>query len=415
MKLGQALKMAIKSISSGKMRSLLTMLGVIIGIASVMVMVSYAKGQNMAIQEYYKSLGSNRINVYATHCDQRRTFEIYNILQQYCLKERGTIAAFAPNVQISGLNIQYGIKLLQEDNHETYPTIYLSNEQFSRCNNYKLARGREFQPFEIDQYSQVCVLGAATAKELFGFANPIHQKIQIGGVPFLVIGVYEPKAVNVGGKKEEQESIKEALEAQDRLVLLPYSMTRILNKNQPIQEFIVKAQNADTLPKAFSRLTAFLRNYAEQNGGSSDVSSSESFIKQDDEANKLQQRFLGGIAAISLLVGGIGIMNIMLVTVKERTREIGVRKAIGAERKSIITQFLIEAAVLCGVGGILGIVVGCVGTLILGKMTFNTVLLPDTSITVGSFVVSLLLGLIFGMYPAAKASRLPPVEALRAD
>ncbi|MGI6028373.1 MAG: ABC transporter permease [Candidatus Heteroscillospira sp.] len=391
------------------------MLGVIIGIASVIVMVSYAKGQNMAMQEYYKSLGSNRISVYATRNDKLRPFDVCMALQKYCLKEQETISAFAPDMQIGGVNIQYGTKRLSEENYNTYPTVYLSNEQFGQCNNYRLARGREPSPLEISRYHQVCVLGAATARELFDSSNPINQKIQINGHPFLVIGVYEPKAGKVAGKKEEQASIKEALEAQDRLILLPYSMTRILNQNQPVESFTVKAKNAYTLPKALSGLTVFCRDYSESYGGSSDVSSSDSFIQQDDEANKMQQRFLGGIAAISLLVGGIGIMNIMLVTVKERTREIGIRKAIGAERKSIITQFLIEAAVLCGAGGVLGVVTGCLGTLILGKITFDTILLPDAAITTGSLVISLLLGLIFGMYPAAKASRLPPVEALRTD
>jgi putative ABC transport system permease protein len=138
-------------------------------------------------------------------------------------------------------------------------------------------------------------------------------------------------------------------------------------------------------------------------------------MQQQDQANVLQQRFLGGIAAISLLVGGIGIMNIMLVTVTERTREIGIRKAIGAERRSIIVQFLIEAAMICGIGGILGIGVGYLGTLIMGKLSFNTILLPSAGITVGAFAISVALGIVFGLYPAAKASRLQPVDALRAD
>lgn len=158
-----------------------------------------------------------------------------------------------------------------------------------------------------------------------------------------------------------------------------------------------------------------MQEYTNRYGGWSNVFNDSGFVQQDNKANEMQQRFLGGIAAISLLVGGIGIMNIMLVTVKERTREIGIRKAIGAERKSIITQFLIEAAVLCGVGGILGIAVGYLGTLILGKVTFNTILLPDAGITIAAFAVSLFMGLIFGMYPATKASGLPPVDALRAD
>ena len=124
---------------------------------------------------------------------------------------------------------------------------------------------------------------------------------------------------------------------------------------------------------------------------------------------------LGGIAAISLLVGGIGIMNIMLVTVTERTREIGIRKAIGAERRSIITQFLIEAAMICGIGGIFGIIVGYLGTMIVGKLSFETILIPSAGITVGAFFISVALGILFGMYPAIKASALQPVEALRAE
>ena len=205
------------------------------------------------------------------------------------------------------------------------------------------------------------------------------------------------------------------MEAQDRLILLPHTMNRILNNNQAVSQFTVKAKDADALPRVVSGLTSFLQEYTKRYGGWSNVFNDSGFVQQDNKANEMQQRFLGGIAAISLLVGGIGIMNIMLVTVKERTREIGIRKAIGAERKSIITQFLIEAAVLCGVGGVLGIAVGYLGTLILGKVTFNTILLPDAGITIAAFAVSLLMGLIFGMYPAAKASGLPPVDALRAD
>ena len=414
MNLGQALKMAVKSISPRKLRSFLTMLGVIIGLASVMIMVSYAKGQNMAIQQYYKSLGSNRVTVSAS--TNNPSFESINtVLQRYCAKDHKNIAGFTPDETLYGLNIQYGIKTLISDNYETYPTIYLGNEQFSTCRNYTLSKGRDISPLDIDGFHQVCVLGAATAKELFGYSNPIDQKIRINGLPFTVIGIYQAKAEKVAGKKEDTEGIKSAMEAQDRLVLLPHTMNRILNNNQAVSQFTVKAKNADALPRVVSGLTSFLQEYTNRYGGWSNVFNDSGFVQQDNKANEMQQRFLGGIAAISLLVGGIGIMNIMLVTVKERTREIGIRKAIGAERKSIITQFLIEAAVLCGVGGILGIAVGYLGTLILGKVTFNTILLPDAGITIAAFAVSLLMGLIFGMYPAAKASGLPPVDALRAD
>ena len=146
------------------------------------------------------------------------------------------------------------------------------------------------------------------------------------------------------------------------------------------------------------------------------MDSNDVYKEQQGDATKMQQNFLGGIAAISLLVGGIGIMNIMLVTVTERTREIGIRKAIGAERRSIIAQFLIEAAVICSIGGIIGIAIGYVGTLIAGKLLLDgMILLPSIPITIGAFLFSVVLGILFGMYPAVKASGLQPVVALRAE
>ena len=415
MNLGQALKMAVKSISTSKLRSFLTMLGVIIGLASVMIMVSYAKGQNMAIQQYYKSLGSNRVTVSAS--TNNPSFESINtVLQRYCAKDHKNIAGFTPDETLYGLNIQYGIKTLISDNYETYPTIYLGNEQFSTCRNYTLSKGRDISPLDIDGFHQVCVLGAATAKELFGYSNPIDQKIRINGLPFTVIGIYQAKAEKVAVKKEDTEGIKSAMEAQDRLILLPHTMNRILNNNQAVSQFTVKAKDADALPRVVSGLTSFLQEYTKRYGGWSNVFNDSGFVQQDNKANEMQQRFLGGIAAISLLVGGIGIMNIMLVTVTERTREIGIRKAIGAERRSIIAQFLIEAAVICGIGGILGIIFGCMGSLIAGKFLLNGMILwPDQGIVMGAFLFSVVLGIIFGMYPAVKASGLQPVVALRAE
>lgn len=404
--------MAFKSISSGKLRSLLTMLGVIIGLAAVIIMVSYAKGQNMAIQQYYQSLGNNRITVYAS---SNNVQDIYSVLLQYCVKAKAEISGFTPDAQIyNDMNIQFGFKRLSSDNYDTYPSIYLGNEQFSLCKNYQILVGRDLSFLDIKDFKQVCVLGYATAKELFGASNPLHQAISINGIPFTVVGVYRAKAKKVAGTDEDAENISAALSAQDRMILLPFTATRLLNNNQSVQEFTVKAKSSDTLTAAITGLSGFLQQYI-GNSGYFSVYSNDSYIQENSEASAMQQRFLGGIAAISLLVGGIGIMNIMLVTVKERTREIGIRKAIGAERKSIIAQFLIEAAVLCGIGGLLGIIIGYFGTLVLGKVTFNTILLPDASVTLGAFIISVALGIIFGLYPAAKASRLPPVEALRAE
>ena len=194
-----------------------------------------------------------------------------------------------------------------------------------------------------------------------------------------------------------------------------------MNNNYNIDSYVVKAKSAQATVEAMTKLDAFLNGLFPMNAdgnrdnGSFYVNSNNSSAEQVQSQSNMQSLVLGAIAGISLLVGGIGIMNIMLVTVTERTREIGIRKAIGAERRSIITQFLIEAAMICGIGGVFGIIVGYLGTMIVGKLSFETILIPSAGITVGAFFISVALGILFGMYPAIKASALQPVEALRAE
>ena len=198
-----------------------------------------------------------------------------------------------------------------------------------------------------------------------------------------------------------------------------------MNNNYNIDSYVVKAKSAQATVEAMTKLDAFLNGLFPMNAdgnrdnGSFYVNSNNSSAEQVQSQSNMQSLVLGAIAGISLLVGGIGIMNIMLVTVTERTREIGIRKAIGAERSSIITQFLIEAAVICGIGGLIGIGIGYVGTMIAGKLMENVfegmILTPDPMIAIGAFLFSVVLGILFGMFPAIKASGLQPVEALRAD
>ena len=436
MNLTQAIKMAAKSIFSNKGRSALTMLGIIIGLAAVIVLVSYAQGQNMAMNAYYESMGTNVINVYAYSWGGGGQRDVGKEINNYCLQLDG-VAGITPNGYVySSPTIKYESKTLSRNQgggmigmvgpgvsvspgmggQNDYPEIRMGNDYFGVCNGFSIARGREFSYLELENMSQVCVLGAATAEYLFGLTDPIDKTISINGRPFRVIGVYKSKGANVDlGNNEESQWMEESIKRQDRLVVLPYTMTRYFNDNEPINEYIVKAKTSGDVKNITTALSSFLPTIINTNEGSFGIDNPQAWQDQNNEANELQQRFLGGVAAISLLVGGIGIMNIMLVTVTERTREIGIRKAIGAERRSIITQFLIEAAMICGIGGIFGIIVGYLGTLIVGKLSFGTILLPSAEITVGAFVISVILGIIFGMYPAIKASGLQPVEALRAD
>ena len=435
MKLGQAVKMAAKSIFSNVGRSVLTMLGIIIGLAAVIILVSYAQGQNAALRAYYESMGNNTISLYAYSYGNSGPQDVGSLIYDYCLQLDDVVGVTPNGYVYSSPTIKYESKTLSQNNgsggimmgggvivspsgggyNEDYPQIYLGNDKFGLCNDYEIAKGRDLSYLDVEKSNQVCVLGAATAEYLFSFADPIDKTITVDGMPFRVIGVYKSKGNTQIGGREEDQWMQESMKQLDRMILLPSTMTRYFNNNDPIQDYVVKVRDAGSIAKVTTSILGYLSGIIDTNNGYYGVNSNEEYLQQEDEATAMQQRFLGGIAAISLLVGGIGIMNIMLVTVTERTREIGIRKAIGAERRSIVTQFLIEASMICGIGGIVGIIVGYLGTLIVGKLSFNTILIPNPGTAVAAFLVSVALGIIFGLYPAVKASGLQPVVALRAE
>ena len=435
MNITQAIKMAVKSISSNKGRSALTMLGIIIGLAAVIILVSYAQGQNAALRAYYESMGNNTISLYAYSYGNSGPQDVGSLIYDYCLQLDDVVGVTPNGYVYSSPTIKYESKTLSRNNgsggimmgggvivspsgggyNEDYPQIYLGNDKFGLCNDYEIAKGRDLSYLDVEKSNQVCVLGAATAEYLFSFADPIDKTITVNGMPFRVIGVYKSKGNTQIGGREEDQWMQESMKQLDRMILLPSTMTRYFNNNDPIQDYVVKVRDAGSIAKVTTSILGYLSGIIDTNNGYYGVNSNEEYLQQEDEATAMQQRFLGGIAAISLLVGGIGIMNIMLVTVTERTREIGIRKAIGAERRSIVTQFLIEASMICGIGGIVGIIVGYLGTLIVGKLSFNTILIPNPGTAVAAFLVSVALGIIFGLYPAVKASGLQPVVALRAE
>ena len=415
MNLWQAFKMAFKSISMKKTRSFLTMLGIIIGVASVVIMVSVVQGQNRQTMEMFEKLGDNKITVQAYGYYDTNN-ETSQKLYDYCLTMSDLVEGITPDVEINETaTVQYGAKTIRINDWnngnydwQTAMHIKLGSDQYGVCNNYTLAGGREMSYLDVEKTNAVCVLGAGAKEALFDFTDPVGEYITINGQPFKVVGYYE--AVDLEGWNE-----------LDNIIVLPYTFNRSMNNNYNIDSYVVKAKSAQATVEAMTKLDAFLNGLFPMNAdgnrdnGSFYVNSNNSSAEQVQSQSNMQSLVLGAIAGISLLVGGIGIMNIMLVTVTERTREIGIRKAIGAERRSIITQFLIEAAMICGIGGVFGIIVGYLGTMIVGKLSFETILIPSAGITVGAFFISVALGVIFGMYPAIKASALQPVEALRAE
>ena len=419
MNIRQAVKMAWKSIVGKKGRSMLTMLGVIIGIAAVMTIVSTMNGYTVKTMEQYSAMGSNKINVniyswvYVEDANGNVVSagkDYFPDLYDYCKSLSEYVVGVTPQAYVSA-TVVYGTK--NSDNFQwdwetqtgqQRPEIYYGSDQYSACNNLTIMKGRDLSELDIKRYNQVCVMGSQAAETFFGAANPVGKVIQLNGQSFDVVGVYAPRLTGA----DAQGSFI------DNIIVLPYTARRVLG-GDVMEEFVVKARDSESVKEATARLQTFLNGLVDQSTGSAWVNSDQRWQQSMNEQMGMISLVLGGIAAISLLVGGIGIMNIMLVTVTERTREIGIRRAIGAQRGSIVTQFLIEAAMLCGIGGIIGILLGTAGSLVAGKLLFQMTIFPAGWITFGAFSLSVALGVIFGIYPAAKAAKLQPVEALRAE
>jgi putative ABC transport system permease protein len=397
----QSFKMALKSITDNKARSILTMLGIIIGVAAVIIMVSVVQGANQWSKEYYEKMGTNKISVYAW---SYRGTDISQDLYEYCLGLDDLVMGVTPNIQSwNSRGVKY--KTNNTENMSSGCQIYLGSDQFSICNNFTIESGRDLSNLDIKKYNQVVVLGAGIKDYLFGARDPLGEKVTIGGNTFTVIGVYKAK----DPPKDENSY------SMDNMVVVPYTMNRMLNNSTTIEDFSIKATGPKQATEAATLIQGYLSGLITQENGYFYVQSENQWIDESDQQTKMMSYVVGGIAGISLLVGGIGIMNIMLVTVTERTREIGIRKAIGGSRRSIIMQFLIEAAVVCCCGGIIGVLLGYLGTVVAGKLILDLFLLPSVGMTIAAVGFSVVLGIIFGMYPAVKASGLQPVEALRAD
>ena len=412
----QAFKMAWKSIAGKKGRSALTILSIFIGIAAVMTIVSVMEGMKEEMMKQLNAMGSNRLTVYMYSWmydadGNDISPDYFPDLYDYCQSMKETVVGVTPNRQANA-TVVYGTK--NSANMETKydeqwnlisgpPTIYFGSDQYSACSNLTLAKGRDLAYLDMQSYNQVCVIGAEAAKIFFGTVDPVGKEVKINGNKFTVVGVYAPRG-------EEGEN---RINQMDNIFVIPYTMTRLLGGS--VDQYTVKVRSSEDMTEVTSRLGGFLKGLIPQGTGGYDVYNEGQWQQYQNETMYTISMVLGGIASISLLVGGIGIMNIMLVTVTERTREIGIRRAIGAQRASIVTQFLIEAGMLCGMGGVVGIAVGTVGSVVVSRLMYQMTVYPPVWVGLAAFALSVALGVLFGSYPAIKASKLQPVEALRAE
>lgn len=391
-----ALRMALDSILEKKGRSFLTMLGIIIGVTAVLVLVAMVSGYNADITAYYEKLGVNKVNVTVSWYDSTRAPDVESALYTYGNETLSDVVeGVSPDVSVI-LPVKYRTTTLDSD------TIYFGSDQFSVCNNYTLESGRDITAFDIEQRSSVCVLGSYVADSLFQYSDPIGETVYIAGEPFTVVGTYYQKD---GGTES----------SMDDMVAVPYTKNRSLLLSDSITQYVVKVGRSDDMDSVINSLEQFLSETIDSQVGEYELENGNSAMTESTEEMTSMTVVLGGIAGIALLVGGIGIMNIMLVTVTERTREIGIKKSIGAPRREIVGQFMVEAAILSALGGLIGIGLGFLLSLVLGKAMYDLILLPSALVTVGAFGFSVAIGLIFGIYPAVKASNLQPVDALRAD
>lgn len=391
-----SIKMALDSILEKKGRSFLTMLGIIIGVGSVLILVTVVQGYNADITSYYEKLGVNKVTLDISYFDRTNTLDITDDFIYFINNSLADdTLGVTPASELSGTVKYMG-------NRNTTAEINLGNEQWSVCNNYVIDKGRDLLEIDMEKRSNVCVIGSYAAESLFGYIDPIGKEITIAGYPFEVVGVYYQK----DGTAED---------SMDDMIVIPYTMNRTMEGTSSVKSFTVKVNITDKVDGVIEKIEEWCNENLNTNTTSYTITDGNQALTESNDELASISLVLGGVAGIALLVGGIGIMNIMLVTVTERTREIGIKKAIGAKRRVIVGQFLVEASVLSAVGGFIGIIIGYTGSLVIGKAIYDLILFPDEIVTLGAVLFSVAIGIGFGLYPAIKASGLQPVDALRAD
>lgn len=388
----QAYKMAVKSIRSNKVRSFLTMLGVIIGVSSVIAAVGFAQGSTKSITDTISSMGTNLIQVNIMGRNSNRNVT-YSQIKKFSEENSDDIAAVAPQSN-SSATVKYKI-----NNRNT--NVLGTSPDYQTIKSVSAQSGRFLIQSDLEVMQKVAVVGTAVVNDIFEGKDPIGEKIKINGQLFTVVGVLEEKD---GGQDQ----------GADDIVIIPVSVSQRLFRSGAIRNFAIQATGPDTVESAMEKLEKFLINTYKSTDAFRVFNQAE-MLENLDSMTGTMTAVLAGIAAISLIVGGIGIMNIMLVSVTERTREIGIRKAIGAKKKNILVQFLIEAIILTGFGGVLGVAIGIsIIHFIIGGFDLVPEVYSIPWILI-SFGISLGVGVTFGLFPAYKAASLNPIEALRSE
>ena len=389
-----SLKMALRSIASNRMRAILTMLGIIIGVMALVVLVSLVSGATSSVTEAVSSLGSSMVTV--TIEDDKGKPITLETLDAWMQEEK--IGPISPQIRDS-------LTATGKEGRSSI-TVYGTTAAYYDIQGLQLATGRWLKTTDIQNNSYVCVINKTAAEELIGYADCVGEAISINSVSYTIVGVLS----------DDEDSLTAVFSSGSLVAYIPYtSLIRLSTTAQSkVTSFYVSAADGYTVEDAEDAITNILMERFEEDEDAFSVSSQNILEETMSSITSVLTILLGGIAAISLIVGGIGIMNIMLVTVTERTREIGIRKAIGASRGTILLQFLMEAVVLCMLGCGLGIflswsILQIVNTVV---ASLDMVFRLDPGVVLVAVVFCFIIGVIFGLYPANKAAKMKPIDAL---
>ncbi|NJD38505.1 MAG: FtsX-like permease family protein [Geobacter sp.] len=404
--LAQALRIALRALRVNKMRSFLTMLGIIIGIAAVIAMMAVGSGASYVISQQIASIGSNILLIIPGSTTSSGIRTGSGGVQTLTYEDSRAIMQECPSVELASGTIRGSGQVVY--GNQNWSTLLMgATPELFIFREWPVSSGRSISSSDVDGAAKVCLIGRTIAQTLFGDEDPLGKMIRIKKVPFTVVGVLEAKGQSPQGTD------------QDDVIFLPLrtAQRKLLGSQFPnsVGAILVKARSEELLASAEEEITALLnQRHRITNGKDPDftVRNLSEILAVAEQSAKAMSLLLGAVASISLIVGGIGIMNIMLVSVTERTREIGIRMAIGAKRNDILLQFLTEAVLLTLLGGILGIVLGAGGATVVSSILSWPTLISPVAITV-AVLFSGAVGIFFGFYPARKAAGLNPIEALR--
>jgi putative ABC transport system permease protein len=398
------IKIAVRALLRNKLRTLLTMLGMIIGVGAVIAMVGIGNGAKAQIESNIASFGQNLIMVFSGSMTRGGVHTGWGSAGTLTIEDAEAILREIPGVKIVSPEVQSSAQIAA-GNQNWFTRVSGQAPEYFELRQWPIVLGSPFTPQDVRGANKVAVIGKTIADQLFPGEDPVGQILRIKNVPFKIIGVLSPKGLSVQGGQD-----------QDDLVVIPYtSAMKRVQKVNTVRSINVQVNSPGLLFPVQQQITDLLRQrHRIQPGGTDDftVRNQQEFTDMATAQSKTMTMLLGAIAMVSLVVGGIGIMNIMLVSVTERTREIGIRMAIGARGRDILLQFLTEAITLGVIGGIVGVGAGVgVSRLLAVKMSWPTLIPPEW--IVYAFFFSAAVGIFFGFYPARKASRLDPIDALR--